>query len=70
VARNIDTDEVVYYQVAYTAKDKDTLDRELRPLDGINDHWPKVLLTTDTHEFEENGITHRNVAQWLLESSR
>ena len=36
-----------YYQVALTVKDEKTLERELKPLDNINDHNPKYLLTTD-----------------------
>jgi predicted AAA+ superfamily ATPase len=67
VARNMDTDDTVYYQVAYTAKDQETLGREMRPLDSINDHRQKILLTTDLHEFEEKGIKHINVAKWLLD---
>ncbi len=70
VARNMDTDDTVYYQVAYTAKDRETLSRELRPLDQINDHRRKILLTTDVHEFEENGIKHINVIKWLMGDDR
>ena len=70
VARNIDTDEVTYYQVAYTTKDENTLARELRPLQTINDHNKKILLTTDTHEFDTDGIKHINIINWLLENDR
>jgi predicted AAA+ superfamily ATPase len=66
VTRNMDTDEVVYYQVAYTAKDESVLSRELRPLESVNDHNQKVLLTTDPHEFDKDGIKHVNVVNWLL----
>ena len=55
-----------YYQVAYTAKDPDTLKRELTPLQKIPDNYPKYLLTTDPLSFDQDGIQHFNVCHWLL----
>ena len=58
-----------YYQVAYTVIDADgkTLARELAPLDAINDHNPKYLLTMDyTPLTSHNGIKQINVLDWLL----
>jgi len=58
-----------YYQVAYTVIDTDgrTLQRELSPLDAINDHNPKYLLTMDhTPLTSHNGIKQVNVLDWLL----
>ena len=37
----------IYYQVALTVRDEKTLQRELRPLQAIRDHYPKVILTMD-----------------------
>lgn len=57
-----------YYQVSLTVKDDKTLERELKPLDNINDHNPKYLLTTDyTPYTSHNGIKQINVFDWLLE---
>ena len=57
-----------YYQVALTVKDEKTLERELKPLDNINDHNPKYLLTTDyTPYTSHNGIKQINVFDWLLD---
>ena len=57
-----------YYQVSYTVKDKNTLERELKPLNNINDHNPKYLLTSDyTPYTSHNGIKQINVFDWLLE---
>ena len=57
-----------YYQVALTVKDEKTLERELKPLDNINDHNPKYLLTTDyTPYTSHNGIKQINVFYWLLD---
>lgn len=58
-----------YYQVAYTVIDADgrTLERELAPLNAINDHNPKYLLTMDhTPLTSHNGIRQVNVLDWLI----
>jgi len=58
-----------YYQVAYTVVDADgqSLKRELAPLEAINDHNPKYLLTMDhTPLTSHNGIKQVNVLDWLL----
>ncbi len=56
-----------YYQVAYTVADEKTLDRELKPLNAINDHNAKYLLTTDFTPYTTyNGIKQMNVFKWLL----
>ena len=58
-----------YYQVAYTVIDADgkTLKRELTPLNAINDHNPKYLLTMDYGPLiSHNGIKQIYVLDWLL----
>jgi len=58
-----------YYQVAHTVIDHDgaTLRRELAPLEAINDHNPKYLLTMDNTPFtSHNGIKQINALDWLL----
>lgn len=58
-----------YYQVAYTVIDADgtTLERELAPLNAINDHNPKYLLTMDYGPLvSHNGIKQINALDWLL----
>ena len=58
-----------YFQVAYTVIDTSgaTLRRELAPLEAINDHNPKYLLTMDnTPLTSHNGIKQINVLDWLL----
>ncbi len=58
---------VEYYQVAESVKSNDVLERELRPLDSINDHNPKFLLTRDYGSFSHNGIKQLNVLEWLMQ---
>lgn len=58
-----------YYQVAYTVIDAegDILKRELAPLQAINDHNPKYLLTMDhTPLTSHNGIKQINALDWML----
>lgn len=58
-----------YFQVSYTTREKTTLERELRPLQTINDHYPKYLLTMDIDpEIDYNWIKKINVLNWLLKS--
>lgn len=57
----------VYYQVALTVRDAKTLERELRPLQIICDHYPKILLTLDEDpEAQYDGIRRINARDWLL----
>lgn len=56
-----------YFQVSATVRDESTLERELRPLQKIHDHYPKYLLTLDNDpETEYNGIRQMNALQWLI----
>jgi len=59
-----------YYQVSETVLDPNTLNRELAPLEAINDQYPKFLLTLDELNKNANydGIQQRNVLEWLLET--
>lgn len=57
-----------YYQVSYTVRGEKTLERELKPLNNINDHNPKILLTADFNPYTSyNGIKQINVFDWLLD---
>jgi predicted AAA+ superfamily ATPase len=57
-----------YYQAALTVRDKTTLERELRPLLAIKDHYPKYLLTLDDDPpASHNGIRQINALDWLLQ---
>lgn len=60
-------DGLKYYQVALTVRDRNVLDRELKPLQKTGDHYPKFLLTLDMDlETEYEGIVKMNVVDWLL----
>ena len=56
-----------YFQVALSVRDEKTLERELRPLQAIEDHYPKMLLTMDDDpEVHYDGIRRVNARDWLL----
>ena len=56
-----------YFQVALTVRDEKTLQRELRPLQSIRDHYPKMILTLDEDpETQCDGIRRVNARDWLL----
>lgn len=56
-----------YFQVALTVRDEKTLQRELRPLQSIRDHYPKMILTLDEDpETQYDGIRRVNARDWLL----
>lgn len=57
----------IYYQVTLIVRDEKTLQRELRPLQAIRDHYPKVILTMDEDpEIQYDGIRRINARDWLL----
>ena len=58
---------VEYYQVSLSVQDTQTLERELEPLQAIDDNFPKFLLTLDYDESDNKGIKHINALKWLLD---
>ena len=59
--------ECMYIQVAKTMSDESVAERELRPLLGIGDSNPKLILSMDPEmEEDHHGIKHRNLVKWLL----
>lgn len=55
-----------YVQVSYTImSSKVTEDREYRPLEKINDNYPKYVITTDYLLQKRNGIKHINIIDFM-----
>ena len=61
--------EKIYIQVAYILADNTVIDREFGAYKGIDDNYPKYVLSMDTFDFSQNGIIHKNVIDWLLEKN-
>lgn len=59
--------EKIYIQVAYLLADDKVIDREFGAYKGIEDNYPKYVLSMDKHDFSQDGIIHKNVIDWLLE---
>lgn len=58
--------EKIYFQVAYILADDRVEEREFGAFKGIEDNFPKYVLTMDKHDFSRDGIIHKNVINWLL----
>lgn len=59
--------EKIYIQVAYILADETVIDREFGAFNNIQDNYPKYVISTDTFDFSQNGIIHKNIIDWLLE---
>jgi predicted AAA+ superfamily ATPase len=58
-----------YIQVAWTAKEQSTFEREMRPFELIKDFNRRTLLTTDVEPVTAyKGIQKINVIEWLLKN--
>ena len=57
-----------YYQVCYYLNDETVMKREFGAFSGIDDNYPKIVLSMDEFDFSQNGIIHKNIINWLLEN--
>ena len=63
----VNQDGTSYYQVSQSVADERVLERELKPLQSIKDHYPKYLLTLDyVPDGDYDGIKRMNVLKWLI----
>ena len=61
-------DEKLYIQVTQSMQSETVRDRELWPLDAIQDSYPKLVLSTDRDiNADYDGVQHVNVVEWLLQ---
>jgi predicted AAA+ superfamily ATPase len=57
-----------YIQVTQSLQEQTVLDRELKPLKAIKDNYEKTVLSMDRTPFTDHeGITQRNIVDWLVE---
>lgn len=57
----------VYVQVRSTLADEETRNREFRAFSPILDAHPKYVISMDREDYSQDGITHLNVMDLLLE---
>lgn len=55
-----------YYQVAYLLASEETVNREFGALRGIDDNYPKYVLSLDEFDFSRDGYMHMNLRKFLL----
>lgn len=60
-------DKREYYQVCYYLNDENIVEREFGAYKGIEDNYPKYVISMDDLDFSQNGIIHKNIIDWLLE---
>ena len=58
--------DIKYIQVCYLLATEETIKREFGNLEKINDNFPKIVISGDTHNFSRNGIKHLNIINFLL----
>ena len=56
-----------YYQVSYLLASEETINREFGAFKGIDDNYPKYVLSLDEFDFSHNGYIHKNIRTFLLE---
>lgn len=56
-----------YYQVAYLLASEETIQREFGAFRGIDDNYPKYVLSLDEFDLGRNGYKHMNVRKFLLD---
>ncbi len=62
--------EKIYIQVTESMLTKETAERELRPLQMINDNYEKIILSMDRNYINSyEGIKNLNLIDWLLENN-
>ena len=62
-----DEEGTKYIQVAASVRDENTLARELRPLQKISDHYPKIIMTLDQDPATDyEGIRRINALDYLV----
>lgn len=59
-------DDYIYIQVALSVREEQTLERELKPLATIPDHYKKYLITLDYDTNNYNGIKQISAIDFLL----
>ena len=61
------TGKKIYLQVSYLLADDKVVEREFGAFKGIEDNYPKYVLSMDKINFSQNGVIHKNIIDWLLE---
>ena len=55
-----------FIQVAYLLSSDDVIEREFNAFNSVRDSSPKYVFSLDEYDMSQNGITHFNIEDWLL----
>lgn len=58
--------QISYYQVSYLMPNEETREREFGVYRSVADNYPKYVLSMDKINFSQEGITHINIENFLL----
>lgn len=58
----------LYVQVAYLLESEKTRQREFTAFDGIDDNYPRYVVSMDEVDWSQGGIRHFNIIDFLLDS--
>ena len=64
----IKDNKIKYIQVAYLLADDTTIKREFSVFDNVKDNYPKYVISLDKLDFSNNGIIHKNIINFLIDS--
>ena len=59
------SEEKLYFQVAYLLESDKVQEREFGAYKEINDNYPKYVLSLDKADFSRDGIIHKNIIDWV-----
>lgn len=59
----------IYVQVTYLLANQDTINREFGVYSSIPDNYPKYVVSMDEFDMSRDGILHRNIRDFLLDSN-
>lgn len=59
-------EEIIYIQVSLSVRDKNTLERELKPLQKLKDNYKKYIITLDYDKNNYDGIKQISAIDFLL----
>lgn len=68
VAEKINGPGRLYVQVTLSYAKAETREREFSPLKAIKDHWPKMVVSLDKWQTEEQGVTGIHLKDFLLKA--
>ncbi len=60
-------EEKIYIQAAYLLSDEKVIEREFGAYDGIEDNYPKYVISMDRVPMSRNGIIHMRLIDFLLQ---